>query len=415
MPENNPRSSNGLESLLKLRPFLISSIVQLSAGEKLRSTLAAFVAILAVGHLSNLFLGGTGLVVMVASMGASAVLLFAVPHSPLTQPWPLVGGTLISTFIGITCANLVSDHWLAGALAVSLSVLAMYATQSLHPPGGAMALLAVLGGESIRAEGYGFLLAPVGLNLLIILAAALLINNLLPGHRYPARPVSKLDKKHRHRDLTPLARLGLDRDDLHAALRDLDIYLDVSEDDLIQVYDRAGTHAFRRKMGNITCADIMSRDLATAVYGTDLEEVWARLRYHRVKAIPVVDSFQRVIGIVTMVDFLKRAHLKTYETFEEKLVKFIRRTPGIHSDKPEVVGQIMATPVMTVRADMHIFELVPLLSDKGLHHVPVVDEKARLVGMVTHTDLIAALYTGISMKAEADATPDSSALAPIEA
>jgi CBS domain-containing membrane protein len=400
MPEKARPASPVFNWLLKLRPFLVSSIAQLSAGEKLRSSLAAFAAILAVGYLSSLFLEGTGLVVLVASMGASAVLLFAVPHSPLTQPWPLVGGTVISAFIGVTSASFIADPWVAGAVAVSLSILAMHLTHSLHPPGGAIALLAVLGGESVRAEGYWFVLAPVGLNALIILVAALLINNLLPGHRYPARPISKIDRKHRHKDLTPLGRLGLNRDDLHGALRDFDIYLDVSEDDLIQVYDRAGTHAFRRKTGHLTCADVMSRDLATAEYGTDLEEVWARLRYHRVKAMPVVDSFRHVIGIVTLVDFLKRANLKTYETFEDRLIKFIRRTPGTHSEKPEVVGQIMATPVVTVRMDMHISELVPLLSDKGMHHIPIVDEKSRLVGMVTQSDLIAAMYTCYAMKEE---------------
>ncbi len=386
------------KNLLKLRPYLVSSLVQLSVGEKLRSSLAAFVAILAVAYLSSWFIQGVGLVVLVASIGASAVLLFAIPHSPLTQPWPLVGGTLISAFIGVACASFIPDQWLAGAVAVALSIFIMHATHSLHPPGGAITLLVVLGGESIRAQGYWFVLMPVGLNVLLLLVMGLVINNLLPGHRYPARPVSRIDRKHRHQDLTPLSRVGLNRDDLRGALRDLDIYLDVSEDDLVQVYDRAGTHAFRRKMGNITCADIMSRDLATVEYGTELEEVWARLRFHRIKAIPVVDAFNRVVGIVTLVDFLKRANLKTYETFEDKLIKFIRRTPGDKADKPEVIGQIMAFPVTTVRTDTHLVDLIPLLSDKGLHHVPVVDINGRLAGMVTQSDLIAALYTCYAMK-----------------
>lgn len=388
------------KKLLKLRPYLISDATPLSTGEKLRSSIAAFAAILAVGYLSSQFVQGVGLVVLVASMGASAVLLFATPHSPLAQPWPLVGGHLISAFVGVACVSYIPDPWLAAAAAVALSILAMLSTHSLHPPGGAVALVAVLGGEGIRAKGFGFVLEPVGLNVLLMLAVALAINNFLPSRRYPARAASRKDRKHHHDDLTPLSRLGLDRDDLHGALRDLDIYLDISEDDLVQVYDRAGTHAFRRKMGNITCADIMSRDLATAEYGTDLEEVWARLRFHRVKAIPVVDRFSHVIGIVTLVDFLKRANLKTYETFEDKLIKFIRRTPGENSEKPEVVGQIMASPVVTARADMHIVELVPLLSDKGLHHIPVVDANGHLAGMVTQTDLIAALYTGYVMKEE---------------
>lgn len=395
------QSTFSLKRLQKLLPYLVSSTTPLSLGEKIRSSLAALAAILAVGYLSSLYMVGVGMVALVASMGASAVLLFATPHSPLAQPWPVVGGTLIAAFIGITSAILIPNLWVAGAVAVALSILVMHVTHSLHPPGGAVALIVVLGGESIRAEGYGFMLAPVGLNLLLLLVAALLINNLLPGHRYPARPVSRIDRKHQHKDLTPLSRVGLNREDLRATLQGLDIYLDISEDDLVQVYDRAGIHAFRRKMGNITCGDIMSRDLVTAEYGTELEEVWARLRFHRVKAIPVVDTFSHVIGIVTLVDFLKRANLKTYETFNDKLLKFIRRTPGTDAEKPEVIGQIMATPVATVRTDMHIVELIPSLSDKGLHHIPVVDPDGRLVGMVTQSDLIAALYVGFAMKEEA--------------
>lgn len=400
MTEQGRQAHPALARLFKLRPWLVSSLVPLSTREKLLSSLAAFAAILATGWLSSRYLEGTGLAVLVASMGASAVLLFAAPHSPLTQPWPLVGGTILSAFIGVVCGRYLHDPWLAGAMAVSLSIFVMHLTRSLHPPGGAITLMIALGGDSIGAHSYGFVLAPVGLNVLIILVAALLLNNFLPGHRYPARPVSKIDRRHRHQDLTPLGRVGLNRDDLQRALRDFDIYLDVSEDDLVQVFDRAGTHAFRRKVGALTCADIMSRDLITAEYGTELEEVWARLRYHRVKAIPVVDRFQHVIGIVTLVDFLKRANLKTYETFEDKLIKFIRRTPGTHSDKPEVVGQIMASPVVTARTGTHIGELVPLLSDKGMHHIPVVDEKGRLAGMVTQSDLIAAMYACHVMKEE---------------
>jgi len=384
--------------LLGLRPYLVTESTPLSVGERLRSTLAAFFAILAVGYISSRFVQGAGLLVLVTSMGASAILLFVTPNSPLTQPWPLVGGHLIPAAIGVACAQAIPDPWVASAVAVALAILAMHFTHCLHPPGGAVALVAVLGGDAILAEGYGFVLAPVGLNVLMMLAAALVINNLRPGHRYPARPKPGKDHKHRHNDPTPLDRLGLDRGDLRNALRELDTYLDISEADLDRVYGRASVHAFRRKMGNITCADIMSRDLSTAEYGTELEEAWARLRYHKVKAIPVIDPFRRVIGVITLVDFIKRANLKTYETFEDKLIRFIRRTPGDTSEKPEVVGQIMATPVVTAREDMHIVELVAMLSDQGLHHIPVVGADARLVGMVTQSDLIAALYTADAMK-----------------
>lgn len=379
--------------LKKLLPYLISESTTLSGAEKLRATLAAFIAILAVGMVSSQFLQGNGLQIMITSMGASAVLLFATPHSPLTQPWPLVAGHAISALIGVTCAIQVPDIWLAAALAVSLSILAMLLTHSLHPPGGAIALLPVLDHhEHVLALGYQFVVAPVMLNVLVILLVALLVNNLLPGRRYPSSPLATTDKQHRHEDQRPLDRLGINKDDLQQALKEMDVFLDISKSDLGRVYRRAGMASYRRRMGELTCDDIMSRDLVTVEFGTELEEVWAQLRFHKIKSIPVLDRARRVIGIISLVDILKRANLKTYETFEDKLIKFIRRTPGVTSDKAEVAGQVMATPVFTVREDAHILELVPLLSDKGLHQVPVVNGEDRLVGMVTQSDLIAALY-----------------------
>jgi CBS domain-containing membrane protein len=292
----------------------------------------------------------------------------------------------------------VDDPATAAALAVSLSILVMMLTHSLHPPGGAVSLIPVLGGEHIHALGYHFVLWPVALNVLVIFVAAMIINNLLSGRRYPSRPLPRRDDLHHHDDPTALDRLGLTSTDLHNALMEYGAYLDVSEEDLSQVYRMAGMHSYRRKMGEISCADIMSRDLVTVQYGTELEEAWELLRFHNIKALPVIDRVRRVIGILTQVDFLKRANLKTYEGFEDKLIKFIRRTPNVTSEKPEVVGQIMAAPVYTATEAMHIVHLVPLLSEKGLHHIPIVDSERRLAGMVTQSDLIAALYAGAVAK-----------------
>lgn len=377
-----------------LIPYFVSEATPLTLGEKLRSGLAAFGGILLVGLISSFFITGPGLPMMVASMGASAVLLFAASHSPLAQPWPLIGGNILSAIVGVACSKLALDPALAAALAVSLAILVMLLTHSLHPPGGAVSLIPVLSGENMHDLGYSFVLLPVALNVLVIFVGALIINNLLPGRRYPSRPLQKRDELHHHDDPRVLDRLGVTPDDLRSALMDFDTYLDISEDDLNQVYKLAGMHSYRRKMGDIRCADIMSRDLITMEFGTELEEAWAQLRLHKIKALPVIDRARRVIGIVTLVDFLKRANLKTYETFEDKLIKFIKRTPNVTSDKPEVVGQIMASPVYTAHEEMHIVNLVPLLSEKGLHHIPIVDAERRLVGMVTQSDLIAALYAG---------------------
>lgn len=383
-----------MNSLLKsLQSFLMIEPMPFSTKERLRSGVGAFIAIALAGAISAYFLSGMGLPLLIASIGASTALVFAAPHSPLAQPWPVLAGNLISAVVGVTCAQWVNDPMLAASLAVSLAIVAMLLTHSLHPPGGGVALLAVLGGGSIKALGYQLLL-PFALNLLVLLISAMIFNNIMSGRRYPMQSHRMRDEIHKHDDPTAMQRVGISQDDLHQALKHFDSYIDVSEVDLDEIYKLAGMRSYQRKMGEILCADIMSRDLITAEYGTELEDAWAQLRFHKIKAMPVVDRAQRVIGIITLVDFLKRADLKTYATFQEKLVKFIRRSSCMTSDKPEVVGQIMATPVFTARDDAHIVELVPLLSEQGLHHIPIVNAEKRLVGMVTQSDLIAALYAG---------------------
>jgi CBS domain-containing membrane protein len=383
------------DTLLKIWQLILpADTVPVSNGEKFRSAMAAFAAILLIGYISGFFVNGVGLPVLVASLGASAVLLFAIPHSPMSQPWSVLGGNVISALIGVTCAKYIPELFVAAAISVSLSLLIMQVLRCLHPPGGAMALLPLLGDASVHELGYRFVLQPVAINILILLTAGLVINNLLPGRRYPARAMQSRNDVHKHDDPSSLDRLGVNQADLHNALKQMNTYLDVSEADLNAVYKMAGMQSYRRKMGEISCADIMSRNLVTAEYGTDIEEAWAQLHFYKIKAIPVVDKARRVIGIITLVDFMKHANLKTYETFQDKLMAFIKRTPGMSADKPEVVGQIMASPVYSAKETMHIVELVPLLSERGLHYIPIVDAERRLVGMVTQSDLIAALYAG---------------------
>src|SRR5512143_1003016 len=130
------------------------------------SAAGGILGLLAVLWVSHVWLGGHGGVLTVASMGASAVLLFAAPHGAMSQPWSVLGGHVVSALAGVA-----SQHWLgnepmlAASIAVALSIAAMYSLRCLHPPGGATALTAVVGGETVHALGYGYFFDPVLLNI----------------------------------------------------------------------------------------------------------------------------------------------------------------------------------------------------------------------------------------------------------
>lgn len=154
--------------------------------EKWISALGGLVSLSGILLISHASLGLEGASTLVASMGASAVLLFAVPHGPLSQPWPLLGGHTVSALIGISCAKLLQDPVLAAALAVALAIGAMHYLNCIHPPGGATALSAVVGGEAVHQLGYQYLLTPVLFNAVTILLIAVLFNYPFHWRRYPA-------------------------------------------------------------------------------------------------------------------------------------------------------------------------------------------------------------------------------------
>jgi CBS domain-containing membrane protein len=156
------------------------------------TTLGAFVGLLAVAMISRLIVGPGDAPYIAAYMGAAAVLLFAAPQSPMAQPWPLLAGHVVSAVVGVTCYKFIPDVLLASVSAVALAILVMQLLRCVHPPGGAAAMVAVLGGSGIHELGYAYVLAPVGLNAAIMLVCALLVNNAIPGRRYPAVPDPQL-------------------------------------------------------------------------------------------------------------------------------------------------------------------------------------------------------------------------------
>lgn len=219
---------------------LLSAPTQVRRADQWLGALAALLGMLGLIWTTRV-LGPALAPFVVASMGASAVLLFAAPHSPLAQPWPLVGGHLISAIIGVAMSRWISDPMLAGAAAVALAILSMQSLRCLHPPGGATALTAVVGGDAVQHMGFDYVLAPVGMDSLILLILAMALTPLLmPGQRYPQPrgPTTPIGSAPAHD--------GIDRDDLEFALREIGCFIDVSPDDLERLHALAEQHAQQR-------------------------------------------------------------------------------------------------------------------------------------------------------------------------
>ncbi len=259
-------------SLKKIIASLIHTSAPVSFTEKIVSAISAFLGILLTGILSS-SLGHSATPLMVASMGASSVLLFAALHSPMAQPWSFAGGHLISAVIGVTCFKLIPGVFVAAAVAVALAIFAMHLTKCLHPPGGATALAKVIGGHEVHALGYGAVLAPVGINVLVLLVIALYVNNMFPGRRYPMLSPAAPAEKPTPPAVLSFGRVTLSKDDIESAVKEMDAYIGVTEEDLEQIYTRASLHHMRRQMGEVYCRDIMVRDVVTAEYGDQLEAV----------------------------------------------------------------------------------------------------------------------------------------------
>ena len=150
------------------------------------SWVGAFLGILPLAYLNYRYLGKTDAVMIIGSFGASAVLVYGAIRSPLAQPRNLIGGHLLSALVGVTvCKLFYGQLWLAAPVAVATAIALMHATRTLHPPGGATALIAVIGSPKIHALGYFYALVPVGAGAVTMLLVALLINNIPPHRRYP--------------------------------------------------------------------------------------------------------------------------------------------------------------------------------------------------------------------------------------
>ncbi|MBR7798689.1 HPP family protein [Undibacterium sp. FT137W] len=327
---------------------------------------------------------------LIAPMGASAVLLFIVHSSPLAQPWPMLFGNSISAVIGVTCLILFGSSASTAALAAGLAIIGMLLSNSLHPPGGAIALLIGLGGSHYSTEKAHLFLPLVLSNSLCLLLAAIIFHR-LSGQDYPHQRAEK-QNLHLTKDLLPGQRLDVQPQDIDAVIDEHGKGLDISRTDLEFLFAQMEMRVYRRHHQDVRCEDVMSKNLICIQYETPISEIWQLLRLHKIKTLPVLNGDGELIGLVTLIDFLKFVNLDALDEFDVQLQQVIDWMNSWKGRRDLLAGHIMNTSIKSVLATSSVIELVPMLSDEGLHQIPIVDHDKKLVGMLTQSDLIAILF-----------------------
>jgi CBS domain-containing membrane protein len=333
----------------------------------LRSGLGAGLGILVTGLLAHLAASGhlSALPLLIPPIGASAVLAFAVPASPLAQPRALIAGNMVSALVGVTCALALHPYpALAAALAVGIAIVVMGAMGCLHPPGGAVALSAALVAGPVGVASYAYVFVPVGLCSVLLVLCAMAYAR-AAGRSYPHR-VAPAPNGHATQDAPPAQRVGFTPADIDNALAHYGELLDVDRQDLDVLFREVELQAHRRIHARILCGDIMSRDVLSVDLHQSAQSALAYMGLHDLRSAPVVDAERRVVGMV------RRAEL---QTGREGLVEAVL-DPFVHKVRPGTA----------------IEALLPILSSGAAHEAMVVDEHRVLLGVITQTDLLGVLY-----------------------
>lgn len=312
----------------------------------------------------------------IAPMGASSVLLFAVPASPLSQPWNVVIGNSIAAFIGVSCYLFIPHLTVAFSVAVALSIFLMLSTDSLHPPSGAVAITAVLGGESIHQLGYQFLFAPVLLNSILLLIVAISFNRIL-GKQYPQ--VAQLNE--RTKDPTPTQKVSIQPQDIQDVLEQQTELLDISEYDLQKLILKAQEKAQARITTQFICADIMSKDVMSLNEQDDILVALDKFKSMNLMSLPVINQQEQLVGTLAL-----------YEVME-----WFKRVSDLRTQWQNQVKHIMVHQVVTVKPEQPIQDLIPYFVERSFNYIPVVEQQ-KLVGMISRADMIAALNQQLMQK-----------------
>ena len=375
----------------------VPDLPELGAKERIRACAGVFLGIFITAAIGLLFAPlKQPQIWLIAPMGATAIILFTLPASPLAQPWSIFGGNLVSALAGITCLHLISDPLASVCMAVVLALALMFALRCLHPPSGAVALITILGDDSVKDLGYTFILNPLGLNTLTLIMCAIVYNK-ATGQKYPHTKLKTSKTSLDHTNQESLDTVGLSHQDLSLALKEYNQFIDIDLGDLENLFLKAQSLSLKRRTPNVLCDQVMSTQVDTLSFATELGQAWEIIKQRNTQALPVLSPGGYLLGIVTRSDFLNEVGMDEYPSFRIRLGAFLEKNTKSTSTKAEVVGQIMRKNCTTVLAKDPILDVVPHMLERRIRHIAVINDKGLYLGMINQSDIIAALYeTAIS-------------------
>ncbi|WP_299902431.1 HPP family protein [uncultured Ruegeria sp.] len=364
------------------------AVSRVSPIEAVRAGLGALVGL----GLTGLFLLSPGAdldlgLYLVAPFGATSVLLFAVPNSPLAQPWSAVVGNSVAALVGVAVCMTVADPALRVALAVGLAITATILCRALHPPAGAVAMTAALNPEAIAQLGFWFALAPiaVGTCVLVILAT---VYAWITGRHYPFRQFGD-PSNNQTEDKNPSERLGLSEEELAGILERYQHSFNLGVEDLARLIGAAELQAVTHVTAPLTAKDVMSSNLITVGPEMALGEVADLFGRHRFTSLPVVGKNGKFLGVIFQMHLIRQARgdaLRLKRGYFSTLNRLLDRK----REMPVTAGDIMEVAGPRVTTSSPLGVLLPMMAIEDVDAVPVL-EYGRIVGIVTRTDLIAAL------------------------
>lgn len=364
------------------------AVARVPAREALRAGLGALIGL----GLSGLFLLSPAVdldlgLYLVAPFGASSVLLFAVPNSPLAQPWSAIVGNTVAALVGVAVCLLVTDPALRIALAVGLAITATILCRAVHPPAGAVAMTAAMSPDAVAHLGFWFALTPIAFGTIALVLLATLYAR-LTGRRYPFRQFDD-PSTHGTADRNPTERLGLSEEELTGILERYRQSFNLGVEDLARLIGAAELQAAAHSSGPLTAQDIMSRNLVTVTSNTPLGEIADLFRQHHFTSLPVVGVDQTFLGVIFQMHLISQARddaLRLDRGFRATFRRLLDRD----RERPMTAADIMSVAGPRATGATPIGALLPMMAEGDTDAVPVL-EYGKIVGIVTRTDLVAAL------------------------